>query len=49
MPRRTRPDTRDRATEPEFYLPAGTGPSFPSERVERIWAMLFNHRVGPGK
>ena len=47
MTQRTHTDTQDSATEPEFYIPAGAGPSFVVDRVERVWATLFNHRVGP--
>lgn len=38
---------RDSAAEQEFYIPAGAGPSFVIDRVERVWATLFNHQVGP--
>ncbi|MFD1597773.1 hypothetical protein [Halobellus rarus] len=49
MPQRIHIDDRDSATEPEFYLPAGASPSFIANRLERIWATLFNHGVGPRK
>lgn len=38
---------RDSAAEQEFYIPAGAGPSFVIDRVERVWATLFKHQVGP--
>ena len=37
---------RDSAAEPKFYIPAGAGPSFVIDRVERVWATLFEHQVG---
>jgi len=47
MSQRTPTDNRDSATEPELYLPAGAGVSFIASQFERVWATLFNHRVGP--
>jgi hypothetical protein len=47
MPRRTQTDSRDSATESKFYIPAGAGPSLVADRVERVWASLFDHQVGP--
>ena len=34
-------------TGPKFYIPAGAGPSFVIDRVERVWTTLFDHQVGP--
>ena len=47
MAESTRTDTLDSATESEFYIPAGAGPSFVIDRVERVWTTLFDHQVGP--
>jgi len=47
MTARTHTDTRDSAAESKFYIPAGAGPSFVTHRIERVWATLFNHQVGP--
>ncbi len=49
MPQRTQTDNQGRATEPEFYIPAGVSPSFIVSRFERLWATLFNHHVEPPK
>jgi hypothetical protein len=38
---------RDSAAEQKFYIPAGAGPSFVIDRVERVWETLFKHQVGP--
>jgi hypothetical protein len=46
MTRSTHTDSRDGATEPEFYIPAGAGPSFVIDRVERVWTTLFDYQVG---
>lgn len=42
-------DDRGRATELEFYLPAGVTPPVDASRFERIWATLFSHCVEPPK
>jgi hypothetical protein len=47
MPQRNRADDRDEATESKFYLPAGDASSSVADRVERLWAALFNHGVEP--
>ena len=39
-------DYRDGAAA-KFYAPVGITPSFDENRVERLWAKLFNHRVDP--
>jgi hypothetical protein len=49
MAARTRTDDRDRATEPELYLPAGITPSAETSRLERLWGRLFDHGVEPPK
>ncbi len=49
MPQRVHSDDQDSASETEYYLPAGASPSFITSRLERIWAALFNHHVGPRK
>jgi len=45
MSQRTHTDGRDSATESKFYLPAGTTQQFVTDRVEAIWATLFNHGI----
>ena len=47
MAQSTQAERQDSATEPEFYIPAGAGPSFVIDRVERVWTTLFDHQVGP--
>jgi len=49
MGQRNRADDRDRATEPEFYLPAGVYSAFDTSRFERLWGTLFDHYVEPPK
>ena len=46
MAQRNRVQDRARGTESEFYLPAGSNPSFVANRLERVWATLFNHGIG---
>lgn len=45
MAQRNHADDQDRATELEIYLPAGVTPPFDANRVERLWTMMFNHRI----
>ncbi len=45
MSQRSHTDNWDNATESKFYLPAGVTPSSEASWSERLWAMLFNHRV----
>jgi len=45
MPQRIPTDDRDRETEPDFYLPAGSPSTSVASRIERIWAKLFSHGV----
>jgi hypothetical protein len=45
MSQRNHADDQDRATEAKFYLPAGATPSSEAGWFERIWAVLFDHRV----
>ncbi|WP_162562474.1 hypothetical protein [Salinigranum rubrum] len=47
MTARTRADDRDRATEPELYLPAGITSPVETSRFERLWGRLFDHGVEP--
>ena len=49
MEERTHTSTQDNAAESKFYIPAGAGPSFIANRVEGVWASLFDHQVGPRK
>jgi len=49
MAQRHPADDRINATGSKFYLPAGSPSSFFADRVERIWAALFDHRVGLSK
>jgi hypothetical protein len=44
-----RADDRDRATEPNLYLPAGFTPPVENSRIARLWERLFNHGVDPGR
>jgi hypothetical protein len=32
-------------TESKFYLPVGISPSSKESWIDRIWTVLFNHRV----
>ena len=43
--------SHDRAvtTESKFYLPATVPPSAMSSPFERLWASLFDHRVGTSR
>ena len=45
MAQRNHTDERASATEPKFYLPAGTVTSSVASRVAGLWATLFNHGV----
>jgi len=47
MPQHDHTDSRVRAPESDFYLPAGVAPPFDASQFERIWATLFNHQVEP--
>jgi hypothetical protein len=47
MAQRTHTGDQHSATESKFYIPAGAGPSLITDRVERVWASLFEHQVGP--
>jgi len=46
MTQNTRVDRGDRASEPKFYLPAGSVHSLVADQLGRVWAALFDHRVG---
>jgi len=46
MTHRIHADDRDGAAA-KFYAPVGITPSFDTNRVERLWATLFDHRVHP--
>lgn len=48
MPQRT-PADHSSGTESKFYIPAMVPPSIEASRVERIWASLFDHQVGPSE
>ena len=48
MTQRTRADDHSNGTESDFYLPGSNTPASDGGRVERLWASLFNHQVGPG-
>jgi hypothetical protein len=45
MTQRTRVHDEASAAEPKFYLPAGSGPSLVTGRLERVWTTLFDHGV----
>jgi hypothetical protein len=45
MARNAHADSRDGATEPKFYLPAGVTPSFVTRRIESIRATRFHRRI----
>jgi len=45
MTQRNRVHDGARATEPKFYLPAGSAPSLVAGRLERVWTTLFDHGV----
>jgi hypothetical protein len=45
MPQTIRADERASATESKFYLPAGSARPSVADRVERLWARLFNHGI----
>ncbi|WP_171006655.1 hypothetical protein [Halalkalirubrum salinum] len=43
MAAKTRVDDRERAIDPERYLPVGTTPPAEASHLERLWGHLFNH------
>jgi hypothetical protein len=45
MAQRTRVDDTASATESKFYVPAGATSSLVADRLEWLWAALFDHRV----
>lgn len=45
MVQRSHAADRSNATETKFYIPAGPTPSSVANRVESIWATLFNHGI----
>lgn len=47
MAHRNPADGRQEPTDAKFYLPGGVIPPFDASRIERRWASLFDHGVGP--
>ncbi|WP_158600423.1 hypothetical protein [Haloarcula sp. Atlit-7R] len=45
MSQRNHAEEQDSATDSKFYLPAGVSPSHGAGWPERLWALLFSHRV----
>lgn len=45
MAHSTQIDSAELASEPKFYLPAGSSPSSDEGPFERTWDALFNHGV----
>jgi hypothetical protein len=45
MSQRVRADERGSATESKFYVPAGVASTSVVDRIERVWASLFDHGV----
>ena len=43
MAAKTRVDDRERAIDPERYLPVGTTPPAEATQIERLLGGLFNH------
>ncbi|WP_181861736.1 hypothetical protein [Haloplanus salinus] len=49
MKQRNHAAGRHSAPESKFYLPAGVPSSSLADRIEGLWATLFEHQIGPSE